>query len=394
MGGCLGFPAELRTVLAKMVAREPARRYQTPAEVAAALVPFIKKATGAEPPPVSVSAPPAGKRTDRAMAAEPAAPARRWPPPPLWIGGGVLAALLVAGMVLLRANPGRQPMVANRGDRPAVGDVARPSANVPEPPVAEQPEARAPTYTGAIGMEFVLVPKGKSWLNGGGGKPGDKEVKIAHGFYLGKYEVTQAQWTKMQGNQHLLSSRQRSEMRNITDQELARFPIENVTCGDVEAFLAQLNKRDKKPGWTYRLPRSNEWEYACRGGPMRDRLQSTFDFYLEKPIKLVPNSSNNTERLQPEQANFMDVLKALNRPCKVGSYKPNKLGLYDMHGNVAEWRENDEGDHTNHRVCRGGSWGSKAGDCRAASGMGSVYGVRANFIGCRVARVWDGGAGQ
>src|SRR4029077_12981917 len=55
------------------------------------------------------------------------------------------------------------------------------------------------TFTNSLGMEFVLVPKGKSWLGGGGGKPGDKEVEILEDFYLGEYEVTQEEWEKLTG---------------------------------------------------------------------------------------------------------------------------------------------------------------------------------------------------
>ena len=55
-------------------------------------------------------------------------------------------------------------------------------------------------YTNSLGMEFVLVPRGKAWLGGGGGKPGDKEVEIKEDFYLGKYEVTQEEWEKVMGN--------------------------------------------------------------------------------------------------------------------------------------------------------------------------------------------------
>ncbi len=54
-------------------------------------------------------------------------------------------------------------------------------------------------YTNSLGMEFVLVPRGKAWLGGGGGKPGDKEVEIKEDFYLGKYEVTQEEWGKVMG---------------------------------------------------------------------------------------------------------------------------------------------------------------------------------------------------
>ena len=81
----------------------------------------------------------------------------------------------------------------------------------------------------------------------------------------------------------------------------------------------------------YRLPKEVEWEYACRGGPMANKLDSAFDFYFDKPV----------DQLQAEQANF-EHGKGLKRTCQVGSYKPNRLGLYDMHGNVWEWCEDEQ----------------------------------------------------
>ena len=102
---------------------------------------------------------------------------------------------------------------------------------------------------------------------------------------------------------------------------------------DAQLFLGQLNKQDKQEGWVYRLPKEVEWEYACRGGPMADKLDSAFDFYFDKPVV----------QLQAEQANF-EHDKGLKRTCKVGSYKPNRLGLYDMHGNVWEWCEDEQKD--------------------------------------------------
>ena len=230
-------------------------------------------------------------------------------------------------------------------------------------------------------MEFVLLPKGKSWLGGGGGRPGDKEVVIAHDFYLGKYEVTQEEWDKVTGKTPSIFSRTgrgKDMVKDIAEAELKRFPVENVSWDDAQAFLERLNKTGEEAGWQYRLPKEAEWEYACRGGPLSDKSDSAYDFHLDKP----------TNQLLPEQANF-GGRNGLKRTCKVGSYKPNRLGLYDMHGNVWEWCDDgDKGaDGASRRVHRGGCWRNDSGPCRAA-GPGSGPPSRRFFTGgLRVARV-------
>ena len=80
---------------------------------------------------------------------------------------------------------------------------------------------------------------------------------------------------------------------------------------------------------------------------MANKLDSAFDFYFDKPVA----------QLQADQANF-EHGKGLKRTCKVGSYKPNRLGLYDMHGNVWEWCEDEQklDNGASRRVIRGGSW--------------------------------------
>jgi formylglycine-generating enzyme required for sulfatase activity/Leucine-rich repeat (LRR) protein len=250
-------------------------------------------------------------------------------------------------------------------------------------PPEKKPET-SPTFKNSIGMEFVLVPKGKSWLGGGGGKPGDKEVEIKEEFYLGKYEVTQEEWAKVMESVPSHWSRfgaGKDEVKDISDAELKRFPVELVSWDDAQRFLKELNKRDKQEGWVYRLPTEVEWEYACRGGPMSDRLDSAFDFYLDKPLA----------QLQLDQANFAPQEgKGLHRTCKVGSYRPNRLGLFDMHGNVWEWCDDvwaKTGEGASQRVNRGGCWFNDSGLSRAAFRYPHLQSARGWHVGLRVARV-------
>jgi formylglycine-generating enzyme required for sulfatase activity len=142
--------------------------------------------------------------------------------------------------------------------------------------------------------------------------------------------------------------------------------------------VAKVNQQTKERDWVYRLPKEAEWEYACRGGATSNKFDYAFDFYFEKP----------TNTLLPEQANF-EYGKGLKRTCKVGSYKPNRLGLYDMHGNVLEWCDDAEktADGASLRVRRGGSWGNASGGCRAAGRIAAPPSDRIDRLGLRVARV-------
>jgi formylglycine-generating enzyme required for sulfatase activity len=229
-------------------------------------------------------------------------------------------------------------------------------------------------YRNSLGMEFVLVPQGKSWLGGGRGQPGDKEVEIPEDFYLGKYEVTQEEWQMLTGS----NPSNFKAVNGVAPEHQKRFPVEQVLWDEAQDFIKRVNEKTKETGWVYRLPTVVEWEYACRGGPLSDRNQSAFDFYFERPATT----------LLPAQANFDFGEHALKRPCQVGSYPPNHLGLCDMHGNVVEWCEDEQlVNSARLRAIRGGCWGYDAESCRAARPNAFGPSSRDHNIGLRLARV-------
>lgn len=191
-------------------------------------------------------------------------------------------------------------------------------------------------FVNSIGMEFAFVPKGTFWMGGGGGQCGSQQVTIPHDFYIGIYPVTQEEWYAVTGKtpSHFRRGGPGNDaVAGIPDGELKRFPVECVSWDDCQKFIKMLNDREqntggffrKGSGWLYRLPREAEWEYICREG-VSSQSHCSWHYYLSSP----------TNDLSPQQANFGN---SLGRTTKVGSYSPNRLGIYDLHGNVWEWCE-------------------------------------------------------
>jgi formylglycine-generating enzyme required for sulfatase activity len=218
-----------------------------------------------------------------------------------------------------------------------------------------------------IGMGFVYVPAGSFMMGSDdeyyeGEKPVHK-VTIREGFYMGKYEVTQAQWRQVMG-----SSPSHFKGDNL--------PVENVSWDDAQEFTRKLNA--KNDGYVYRLPTEAEWEYACRAGTTGDYAGD-----LDSMAWYKKNSGGKTH--------------------PVGQKQPNAWGLYDMHGNVFEWCEDrhhvsynrapvdgsawlNGGDED--RVLRGGSWSAVDSDLRSASRPKLAPGTRAfSGLGFRVVAV-------
>jgi formylglycine-generating enzyme required for sulfatase activity len=226
----------------------------------------------------------------------------------------------------------------------------------------------------SLGMKLVFVPRGTFWM---GDRDSQRQVEIAHDFYMGVVPVTQQQWQDIMGSNPSHFSRNgggAGAVKGIPDAELKQFPVEQVSWQDVQEFLQRLNAREKGSEFLYRLPTEAEWEYSCRGG-VTSQKDCAFDFYFAQP----------TNDLTSGQANFGN---SLGRTTKVGSYKPNRLGIYDMHGNVWEWCEDVAQGSA--RVFRGGGWGSDAGNCRASRRKSRGPSHRDNDLGYRLAAVPSG----
>ena len=278
-----------------------------------------------------------------------------------WVAGVLLlTGLLWGGIALWPKGP---------------GDAGRRTSDGPEKKLTA---TLAEKIVNTLGMELVLVKPGRFQMGCPQGERGDDYekpqhwVRITQPFYIGVHEVTQRQYQEVTGKNPSTFTAAKVGM------DTSRFPVENVTYGEAEEFCRLLSEREKDKGRQYRLPTEAEWEYACRGG---HKYEKSAPFYFREP----------TFSLDATQANFdsnfpyggADKKKSLERTAAVGSFQPNALGLFDMHGNVWEWCADDKriypkaelkddlkdpvgSKNSGSHVLRGGSWFNLGSNCRAS----------------------------
>jgi formylglycine-generating enzyme required for sulfatase activity len=210
---------------------------------------------------------------------------------------------------------------------------------------------------------MVPIPAGSFQMGSTQGESRERPVHTVHitrPFWMGKYEVTQAEWQALMGN-------------NPSWFSGPNRPVEQVTRDDALAYCATLTAREQAAGrlpagYQYRLPTEAEWEYCCRAG--------------------TTTEWNVGSGLNCGQANFSGA--PVGRYCvgstttDVGSYAANPWGLHDMHGNVMEWCLDAWDGVTGYPsgavsdpyisrgglwqvwVIRGGGWFNYADNCRSA----------------------------
>ena len=205
-------------------------------------------------------------------------------------------------------------------------------------------------FVNSIDMKFALVPAGEGTLGSPSGEAGRRDdekpraVKFAKAFYMGVHEVTQADYEKVMGKNPSHFSAKGKGKAKVAGVATGRFPVERVSFVEAKAFCDKLTAMAGERGRVYRLPTENEWEYACRAGS-----------------KTATHFGN---ALSSKQANFNG--DPHGRTCPVGTYAPNAWGLYDMHGNVAEWTTTKDAKAASSRITRGGSWDQPGDELRSA----------------------------
>jgi len=224
-----------------------------------------------------------------------------------------------------------------------------------------------------VKLEMAWIPPGTFTM----GSPSTEEnahedeiqhhVQLTKGYWLGKTEVTQAQWEQVMGT-------------NPSANKGQDLPVENVSWKDCKEFIQRLNARLSGKGGGFRLPTEAEWEYACRAGGRGRYCFGDNDAELGVYAWYEGNSKGKTK--------------------PVGTRRANALGLYDMHGNVREWCEDSceeyrsgnvtdplaRATHLPDRITRGGSYDDDATYCRSAyrGDTGSL--AQSGDLGFRLAR--------
>lgn len=284
---------------------------------------------------------------------------------------------------------------------------------------AKQPPAQSIELGGGMKLEMVFIPVGSFAMGdheGGGDEIPVHNVRITKPFYLGKYEVTVGQFRRFVEETNYTTDAEkgtgfrgafgwdvetkdftmndRYSWRNTGFAQSDDHPVVNVSWNDAMEFCKWLSRKDGK---TYRLPTEAEWEYACRAGTTTRYYHDNAPEGLEKIANVADAAF---EAKFPGVKGLIQASDGYAHTSPVGSFLPNRFGLYDMHGNVWEWcadwyevdyyAKSPTNDPTGpdtgeERAYRGGGWFNCARGSRCASRSTGKPEHRSLLLGFRVA---------
>ncbi len=237
---------------------------------------------------------------------------------------------------------------------------------------------------GNVPLEMVWIPAGTFMMGRYEGEQDSQsnedpqhQVTLTQGFWMGKYELTKAQWTAVMGTTPW------SGAAYVLDDPDS--PAVYVSWNDAQAFVTALNSLTAK---TFRLPTEAEWEYACRAG-------TTTRFYWGDDASYTAIDDYAWGSYNTFPVNEMYA--------HVNGQKPsNAWGLYDMSGNVYEWCQDWYGSYSSgsvtdptggssgsSRITRGGAWTHSTDSARSAARGAGAPDALAASIGFRVCAVAD-----
>jgi len=292
----------------------------------------------------------------------------------------IVVSLFLCASAVAEAGGGigtRRTPLPEKGDSPPAGSLQefllamgrKPQKNEYEPIV------------NALGMKFIWVSPTGFLMGSRPGEPGRGPDEILHrvtltkGYFVQTTEVTQGQW------QAIMGENPSKFLRGGLD-----CPVENVCWNAVQAFISRLNQQEGAD--IYRLPTEAEWEHACRAG-----TRSPFSCGGCLSVDFANYQGN-----YPLAGCAKGIFR--RNPIPVATLSPNAWGIFDMHGNVAEWCQDRYGaylpdtgstDPTGppegaYRVIRGGAWRNGAMLCRSAVRTKGPPDVKSDMLGFRLVR--------
>ena len=238
-------------------------------------------------------------------------------------------------------------------------DLKRKLAEAQKPKIVAPPIPTTKKFMDLPFADMVYVEGGTFMMGSNKGDANAYDAEMVNGkkhsvtvrsFYIGKYEVTQAQWRAVMG----------TDTPELYNKNCDNCPVDRVSWDDVQAFLTKLNSQTNK---NYRLPTEAEWEYAAQGG---EHWQDNFVYAGSNKINEVAWYDGNYKGSNYGTAGTTH---------RVGTKAANQLGIYDMSGNVWEWcadwyasdwyaqagattynPQNTDYGNKSSRVLRGGGW--------------------------------------